>query len=242
MRQAATWPSLRSQAARTRTWEAAFPGTADQISQVRAALRVLLRDCPIADDVTLLVSELCANACLHSDSREPGGTFTVRIQHHRGEYIRAEVQDQGSAWNGDLSGSARHPHGLYIVTAVSSACGVRHGAGRSRIVWFRLDYPTERSRAMGPSSPHYDAGYESQVLHGIAGQLAASRLEITESVSSDGVTELTVTNPAQPSRGRVRVGYEGYVILEYRARGDADACAAEITDAVTALLATGPST
>ena len=35
-------------------------------------------DCPRADDVILCASELAANAALHSRSRLPGGTFTVR--------------------------------------------------------------------------------------------------------------------------------------------------------------------
>ena len=39
-------------------WERAYPGTADQLRYLRAALRPLLRCCPIAEDAILLMSEL----------------------------------------------------------------------------------------------------------------------------------------------------------------------------------------
>jgi hypothetical protein len=48
-----------------RTWEAVFPGTADQLGRVRTELRPRLRDCPMADDIILLISELAANAITH---------------------------------------------------------------------------------------------------------------------------------------------------------------------------------
>ena len=109
-----------------------LPGTASQAGQVRAALRSVLGGCPAADDVLLVVSELAANAIAHSDSGRPGGTFTVRLGHACGHHVRAEVEDQGSSWDGDLDASARHPHGLYLVTALSAACGTDRGPGRVR--------------------------------------------------------------------------------------------------------------
>jgi hypothetical protein len=39
-------------------WEQAFPCRDEQVRHVRAALRPLLSDCPIADDVVLVMSEL----------------------------------------------------------------------------------------------------------------------------------------------------------------------------------------
>ncbi len=126
-----TGPALR--------WEATYPGTRDQVRRVRAALRSLLRDCPAADDVILLVDELCANAIVFSGSGQPGGTFTVRVQNLAGDCVRAEVQDQGStAWDGDLAGSAGRPHGLYLLLRLASESGV-DGDSRARIVWFRID-------------------------------------------------------------------------------------------------------
>jgi serine/threonine-protein kinase RsbW len=133
-------------------WEATYPGAPGQVRLVRAALRPLLRGCPLADDVLTLVSELAANAVLHSDSRQPGGTFTVRLQHHPGSHIRAEVHDQGSIWDGDLTRSARPPHGLYFLLTLATRCGIEVGPG-SRMAWFRIDYPPPATTTPAPSLP-----------------------------------------------------------------------------------------
>jgi Histidine kinase-like ATPase domain len=135
-----------------RRWERAFTGTTEQIRHVRAALRPLLADCPVADDIILLVSELSANAVAHSKSREPGGQFTVRLQHVRDEYVCGEVEDEGSDWDGNLPDSARKASGLFIVLNLASACGVTHGLRRNRVVWFRKDHP-----ATGDQDGRFDA-------------------------------------------------------------------------------------
>jgi serine/threonine-protein kinase RsbW len=132
-----------------RLWEQPYPGTADQVRCVRAALREFLADCPVADDAVHLLSELSANAIAHSDSGNKGGAFTVRAEHVRGRYVRCEVEDQGSTWDGNLSSSARHPHGLYLLELLASSCGVER-IGRVHIVWFCIDYllPTTAHRGL----------------------------------------------------------------------------------------------
>ena len=60
-----------------------------------------------------------------------------------------EVEDQGSAWDGNLSGSARHPHGLYLLERLASDCGVER-IMRVHVVWFRIDYPSRQSLAATP--------------------------------------------------------------------------------------------
>jgi hypothetical protein len=45
-----------------RTTEVTYPGDAEHIRAARADLRVVLDDCPRADDVILCASELAANA------------------------------------------------------------------------------------------------------------------------------------------------------------------------------------
>jgi hypothetical protein len=72
-----------------RSWEQTYPGTASQLRHVRSALREFLGDCPVADDAVCLLSELSANAVLHSDSGKTGGTFIVRAQHALNRYVRA---------------------------------------------------------------------------------------------------------------------------------------------------------
>jgi len=121
-------------------WEQAYPGTADQARHVRAALGPLLAGFPAASDVILLVSELVANAILHSNSGAAGGSFAVRLTRVPGGYVGAEVTDQGSSWDGDLGKSAVHRHGLYLLQELSDACGVR-GSGQARTVWFRIGCP-----------------------------------------------------------------------------------------------------
>ena len=54
-----------------------------------------LAGCPAADDAILCLSELASNSVLHSNSRKPGGTFTVRVTSHEGNYVHIEVEDNG---------------------------------------------------------------------------------------------------------------------------------------------------
>jgi serine/threonine-protein kinase RsbW len=124
-------------------WEQPYPGTIDQVRHVRAAIREFLGDCLVADDAVHLLSELSANAIAHSDSGKRGGTFTVRVQHFLNSHVWGEVEDQGSAWDGNLSRSARLPHGLYLLERLASECGVER-IRRVHVVWFRIDYPSSR--------------------------------------------------------------------------------------------------
>jgi hypothetical protein len=107
---------------------------------MRAAVGQELADCPMADDVVLLMSELAGNAVRHSRSGRDGGTFTARLLDVPGQYVLGEVVDGGSDWDGDLQGSSRDASGLYVLLALSTACGVS-GGKHGRAVWFRMRYP-----------------------------------------------------------------------------------------------------
>jgi anti-sigma regulatory factor (Ser/Thr protein kinase) len=120
-----------------RVCESSFPGRHDQVSQARAFVARFLRGCPSADDAVLLVSEMAANACAHSASGRPGGSFIVRAQVSEGGRVYAEVEDEGSAWDGSFS-TAESPHGLYLLRTLSTECGTQRG-GRGWITWFVLD-------------------------------------------------------------------------------------------------------
>jgi len=118
--------------------ERSFPGGLDQVREARAFTARMLRGCPAADDAVLLISELAANACVYSASGDLGGAFTVRIERFR-RYVRVEVEDQGSAWDGNLS-NAQPPHGLYLLQALSASCGTNPGM-QGWVTWYTLATP-----------------------------------------------------------------------------------------------------
>ena len=112
----------------------------EHIRQARADARDLLAGCPAADEVVLCLSELAANAALHSDSRRPGGTFTVRIESRPGAHIRIEVEDEGGPWLAPAPDPASG-RGLEIIGALAAEWGVATGpAGRT--VWARFNWPS----------------------------------------------------------------------------------------------------
>jgi serine/threonine-protein kinase RsbW len=119
---------------------ATYPGRPEHVRQVRADARALLAGCPAADEVILCLSELAANAVLHSGSRRPGGTFSVRIESRPGAHIRIEVEDGGGPWLAPAPdpGSGR---GLDIIRALAAEWGVADGVA-GRTVWARFDWPS----------------------------------------------------------------------------------------------------
>ncbi|GEM_PF-1671424 len=60
-------------------WSRTFAGTAGQVGEARRFLAAVLGGHPAAGDAVLCLSELAANAIIHSRSGEPGGVFTVRV-------------------------------------------------------------------------------------------------------------------------------------------------------------------
>jgi serine/threonine-protein kinase RsbW len=126
--------------------EQAFPGTADQVRHVRSVVRTVLDGCGAEETAVHLFSELSANAVLHSRSGRKGGEFTVRLQHTPGDCVWGEVEDAGSEeWCGDLAASAREQSGLFLVTALATACGAADQPGWRRAVWFCI--PCRLARA-----------------------------------------------------------------------------------------------
>jgi anti-sigma regulatory factor (Ser/Thr protein kinase) len=145
----------------TRLFERAYLGEIDQPRRVRADLTTFAADCPAADDLVLLASELSANAVQHSLSGGPDGEFTVRAEIRPGNYVWLEVEDQGGEW---LAGDHddEHGRGLAIVAAIAGDgnWGVESGNMRGpHVVWARLDWPASselpaegalRTRQTGP--------------------------------------------------------------------------------------------
>jgi len=117
-----------------------YPGTPEKISAVRADLRTLLDGCPMADDALICASELATNAVLHSHSRLPCGTFTVRGKISPGDYAWVEVEDDGGLWTPAASDPERG-HGLDIIQALADDWGI-DGDHHGRTVWVRFDWPS----------------------------------------------------------------------------------------------------
>jgi len=101
------------------TWSRVFPATPDQVGQARRFLAGILGDCPGAGDAILCLSELAANAILHSRSARPGGRFAVRVHRATG-WLRVEVTDEGGPWAPGAGGDA-HGRGLTVVRALAAS-------------------------------------------------------------------------------------------------------------------------
>ena len=108
---------------------------------MRADLTEIAEECPVADELVLIASELAANAILHSRSGHPSRVFTVRATLYPGDYAWVEVIDQGGAWAADEHDD-EHGRGLAIVATVAGDgnWGIE-GDASSRVAWFRLDWP-----------------------------------------------------------------------------------------------------
>src|ERR1017187_8273663 len=99
-------------------WCRAFAGTPAQAGEARRFLAGLLDGYLSADDAVLCLSEMAANAILHSNSRKPGGHFTVRAEMHD-DHLRVEVQDDGGPWPLPLPDGVQHGHGLHIISQLA---------------------------------------------------------------------------------------------------------------------------
>ena len=129
---------MSSAAAQAATrYEHTFPGRADQAAQVRREIAAYLGTAPAAGDTILIVSELAANAILHTRSR--GSTFTVRCQLSPGS-ARVEVEDLGGPWR--PRPPADQPHGLDIIAVLTGpdGWGTQPTGTGGRIVWAELSW------------------------------------------------------------------------------------------------------
>jgi hypothetical protein len=135
MRDRATLPLPAVTPSPPRAWARSFPGRREHVCHARTFIAAVLgSDHHAAADAILLASELGANAVAHSASGQPGGTFTLRVRIDDNGQVHAEVEDQGSPWDGDLS-AAEAPHGLYLLRALSAACGTRRSE-HGWVTWF----------------------------------------------------------------------------------------------------------
>jgi hypothetical protein len=131
------------------TWSCTLPAHASQVGEARRWLARNLGNCPAADDAILCASELVTNTILHSNSRKPGGTFTIRAELHAGDYLCIDVEDSGGPWENHTHRDGRQ-HGLGIVNSLATDWGVDGDPLTGWVVWARLDWP--QPTAASPAS------------------------------------------------------------------------------------------
>jgi Histidine kinase-like ATPase domain len=135
-----------------RTYDRVFVAEPSQVGAARRFLADALGGCPMADDALLCLSELASNSVLHSNSKKPGGTFTVRAEVHDGDYLWLEVEDSGGPWEKRDHRDGR-PHGLDIVRALAADTGRDGDPVTGWVMWARLDWPAPASDQQAGLAP-----------------------------------------------------------------------------------------
>ena len=114
-----------------------LPATAPNVARARRFVASFVDDPTLVGDAVLCVSELAANAVMHSNSRFAGGRFTVAGECYSDGCFRIKVLDEGGRWI--ERSKARHEHlGLMIVSRLASAWGIHDNGRHGRTVWFEL--------------------------------------------------------------------------------------------------------
>ncbi|MEU6274342.1 ATP-binding protein [Streptomyces populi] len=79
-----------------RVWGLTCPGFPEEVSRARRWTRDILRDSPLVEDAALIVSELSANAILHTASGQESGSFHLALA-VSSQVVALSVTDNGSA-------------------------------------------------------------------------------------------------------------------------------------------------
>lgn len=115
-----------------RVWGLTCPGFPEEVSRARRWTRDILRGSPLADDAELIVSELSANAILHTASGLESGRFHLVLAVSP-QVIALSVTDDGGAATapkiGDQAEDAEHGRGLGMVSAIAHRVVVHDSEG-----------------------------------------------------------------------------------------------------------------
>ncbi|MFI1536520.1 ATP-binding protein [Streptomyces anandii] len=116
----------------TRVWGLTCPGFPEEVSRARRWTRDILRGSPLAEDAELIVSELSANAILHTASGRDSGSFHLVLA-VSAQIIALSVTDGGGAGTAPKAKhqdeNAEHGRGLGMVSAIAHRVVVHKSDG-----------------------------------------------------------------------------------------------------------------
>ncbi|MFH8794810.1 ATP-binding protein [Streptomyces sp. NPDC017941] len=107
-----------------RVWGLSCPGFPEEVSRARRWTRDVLRGSPLAEDAELIVSELSANAILHTASGHASGSFHLAVAVST-QVVAVSVTDAGGTGTApkiehqNQDQDAEHGCGLGMVSAIA---------------------------------------------------------------------------------------------------------------------------
>lgn len=105
-----------------RVWGLTCPGFPEEVSRARRWTRDILRGSPLAEDAELIVSELSANAILHTASGGEAGNFHLALAVSP-QVIALSVTDDGGTGSAPKvehqDQDAEHGRGLGMVSVIA---------------------------------------------------------------------------------------------------------------------------
>ncbi|WP_225824141.1 ATP-binding protein [Streptomyces naphthomycinicus] len=107
---------------KARVWGLSCPGFPEEVSRARRWTRDILRGSPLADDAELIVSELSANAILHTASGREHGGFHLAVA-VSAQVVAVSVTDDGGTGTAPKvehqDQDAEHGRGLGMVSVIA---------------------------------------------------------------------------------------------------------------------------
>ncbi|MFE7213303.1 ATP-binding protein [Streptomyces sp. NPDC057611] len=115
-----------------RVWGLSCPGFPEEVSRARRWTRDILRGSPLAEDAELIVSELSANAILHTASGLQAGGFHLALA-VSAQVIALSVTDDGGSGTAPKvehqDQDAEHGRGLGMVSTIAHRVVVHNSQG-----------------------------------------------------------------------------------------------------------------
>ncbi|MGW4887830.1 ATP-binding protein [Streptomyces murinus] len=135
---------------KARVWGLSCPGFPEEVSRARRWTRDILRGSPLADDAELIVSELSANAILHTASGREYGSFHLAVA-VSAQVVAVSVTDDGGTGTAPKvehqDQDAEHGRGLGMVSVIAHRVVV-HDSDQGHTVTAELYTDARRGRGL----------------------------------------------------------------------------------------------